>query len=112
MNEHNQAIALVHQMTLEEKASLCAGADSWHLKEITRLGLPQIMVADGPHGLRKQIDSHDVVGSMGSFPSTCFPPACASACSFDRSLLEDIGRAIGEECCYEDIAVNSFVIKC
>ena len=45
---------LVAQMTLEEKAGLCSGADFWHLKGVERLGIPGVMVSDGPHGLRKQ----------------------------------------------------------
>lgn len=106
MTDQQKAKELVKQMTLEEKASLLAGADFWHLKSIERLGLPAIMVADGPHGLRKQRDAIDSVGATGSEKATCFPPACASACSFDRALLMDIGRAIGEECRYEEVAVN------
>ncbi len=106
MTDRQKARELVQQMTLEEKASLLAGADFWHLKSIERLGLPAIMMADGPHGLRKQNDAIDSVGATGSEPATCFPPACASACSFDRALLEDIGRAVGEECRFEQVAVD------
>ena len=43
---------LLAQMTLEEKASLCSGADFWHLKGIERLGIPSIMVTDGPRPCR------------------------------------------------------------
>ena len=39
---------LVAQMTLEEKAGLCSGADFWHLKGVERLGIPGVMVSDGP----------------------------------------------------------------
>jgi beta-glucosidase len=96
---------LVAKMTLEEKASLCSGRDFWFLKGIPRLGLEPVMVTDGPHGLRKQAASADHLGINQSVPATCFPTAAASACSFDRSLLEDIGKAIGEECRAEGVAV-------
>lgn len=48
---------LVAQMTLEEKAGMCSGLDFWHLKGVERLGIPSVMVSDGPHGLRKQDES-------------------------------------------------------
>ena len=44
---------LIDQMTLEEKASFCSGRDFWHLKGLERLGIPVLLVTDGPHGLRK-----------------------------------------------------------
>ncbi len=64
---------LTAQMTLEEKASLCSGKDFWNLKGIERLNLPEIMVTDGPHGLRKQSEETDHEGLRPSIPSTCFP---------------------------------------
>lgn len=100
-----KAKALVEQMTLEEKASLCSGKDFWHFKGIERLGLPSVLVTDGPHGLRKQSEGADQLGIGDSVPATCFPAASASACSFDTALLYEIGKAIGEECREEDVAV-------
>ncbi|MDR3146363.1 MAG: glycoside hydrolase family 3 C-terminal domain-containing protein [Treponema sp.] len=100
-----RAKELVAQMTLEEKASLCSGRDFWFLKGIPRLGLEPIMVTDGPHGLRKQAGEADHLGVNRSVPATCFPTAAATACSFDRKLLEEIGGAIGEECRAEGVAV-------
>ena len=46
--------ALLADLTLEEKASLLDGADFWRTQPVERLGIPGIMVTDGPHGLRKQ----------------------------------------------------------
>ena len=45
--EHNIP-ELVAQLTLEEKAGLCSGADFWHTKTVERLGIPTLMVSDGP----------------------------------------------------------------
>ena len=45
---------LLQQLTLEEKAGLCSGGDFWHTKAVERLGIPAMMMSDGPHGLRKQ----------------------------------------------------------
>ena len=77
---------LVAQMTLEEKAGLCSGADFWHLKGVERLGIPGVMVSDGPHGLRKQDQEADHLGINDSIKAVCFPAACATAASFDEAL--------------------------
>ncbi|MGH3591192.1 MAG: hypothetical protein ACRDRF_09205, partial [Pseudonocardiaceae bacterium] len=66
---------LVAELTLEEKASLASGLDFWTTKSIDRLGIPSVLLADGPHGLRKQQVGGDHVGISDSFPATCFPPA-------------------------------------
>lgn len=100
-----RAIELVGLMTLEEKASLCSGKDCWTLKSIPRLGLNSILMMDGPHGLRKQVGEGDNLGIGDSLPSVCFPTASATACSFDRTLLYEIGKAIGEECLQEGVSV-------
>ncbi|MEG1875697.1 MAG: glycoside hydrolase family 3 protein, partial [Angelakisella sp.] len=96
---------LVAQLTLEEKASLCSGKDFWHLKAIERLGIPSVMVSDGPHGLRKQDDKADHLGINDSIQAVCFPAACATACSFDPDLLYQMGSALGEECRAEGVSV-------
>ena len=96
---------LVADMTVEEKASLCSGADFWNLKGVDRLGIPSIMITDGPHGLRKQSGSADHVGLNDSVPATCFPTASALASSWDTGLMDEIGRALGEECIKENVAV-------
>ena len=96
---------LISQMTLEEKASLCSGQDFWHLKGIQRLGIPSIMVTDGPHGLRKQASSSDQIGLNDSIPATCFPTASALAATWNRDLVYQVGQALGEECRQEKVGV-------
>jgi beta-glucosidase len=96
---------LISQMTLQEKASLFSGLDFWHTKGIERLGIPSVMVTDGPHGLRKQAKGADHLGIYNSVPATCFPSASGLACSWDRELIQEVGQALGEECQAEDVAV-------
>ena len=97
--------ALIGKMTLEEKAGLCSGSDFWHTKAVGRLSVPAVMVSDGPHGLRKQEEGADHLGIHDSIKAVCFPAACATACSFDRALLYEMGSALGKECRAEGVAV-------
>lgn len=95
---------LIGQMTLEEKAGLCSGADFWHTKRVERLGIPAVMVSDGPHGLRKQDDKADHLGVNDSIKAVCFPAGCATASSFSRETVEFLGESIGEECQAEGVS--------
>ncbi|MCB0570850.1 MAG: glycoside hydrolase family 3 C-terminal domain-containing protein [Phaeodactylibacter sp.] len=96
-----KAAALVAQMTLEEKASLCSGKDFWTTKPIERLGIPSIMMTDGPHGLRKATGL-DITNSV---PATCFPTASALASSWDVSLVTEVGKALGVEAQANDVQI-------
>ena len=102
--EKEKITELISKMTLEEKAGLCSGEDFWHTKGIERLGIPSVMVSDGPHGLRKQEDEADHLGINDSIKAVCFPAGCATASSFDRNLLEELGEIIGNECQAENIS--------
>ncbi len=101
----SQAVALVAGMTLEEKASLMSGSSFWHLQALAAYDLPPIMVADGPHGLRKQSHQADHMGLSASVRATCFPTAVTLASSWDRALISEVGAAIGRECQAEGVSV-------
>ena len=105
MNKEFDVDTILSKMTLEQKAKLCSGADFWHTAAIEELGLPSVMVSDGPHGLRKQEEDADHLGVAESIKAICFPTASAMACSFDRELLYTVGNALGEECVAEDVSV-------
>ncbi len=92
-------------LTLEEKASLTSGASFWYTKPIDRVGLPAIMVTDGPHGLRKQREGGDHLGMGDSVPATCFPPAVGLGSSWDVDLIDRVGQALGVETSIEKVAV-------
>ena len=89
--EREKLQELIKQMTLEEKAGLCSGADFWNTMGIERLGIPSVMMTDGPHGLRKQEGTADHLGLNKSVNAVCFPAACATASSFDVELMERMG---------------------
>ena len=97
--------SLIKELTLEEKVSLCSGSDFWHTKEIERLGIPSVMVSDGPSGLRKQDYDAGANNVNTSIKAVCFPTGVSLAASFDRDVVRRVGEAIGEECQAEDVAV-------
>ena len=96
---------LLAMMSLEEKAALCDGKDFWHLKGFEKYGIPEIMVCDGPHGLRKKDYSKTGSSLSCSVPSICFPTAATTACSWDPELLHEMGVALGKKCLKEEVGV-------
>ncbi|MEJ5311745.1 MAG: glycoside hydrolase family 3 C-terminal domain-containing protein [Anaerolineae bacterium] len=88
--------SIIKQMTLEEKAALCTGEGPWKTTPIPRLGVPALVVSDGPHGVRHPMDVNQI-GSL-SHPATCFPTASSLACTWDVDLLREMGEALAAEC--------------
>jgi beta-glucosidase len=89
-------------MSLAEKAALTSGSDLWHTAAVA--GLPEIMLTDGPHGVRKA-ESGRQLDIGRSEPSTCFPPAVALGSSWDPELVRRVGAALGEEAQAMGVAV-------
>ena len=88
--------SIIEQMTLEEKAALCTGATAWSTTPIERLGVPEMYVTDGPHGVRRAAEADTFISQ--SLPATCFPTASCLASTWDVDLLHQMGQALGEEC--------------
>ena len=96
----------VKDLTLEEKASLTSGGDSWHLQGVESKGIPGYMITDGPHGLRKSLASSTGETDLdNSVPATCFPPAAGLSSSWNPELIHKVGEAMAEECIQEKVAV-------
>ena len=95
--------AYIQKLTLEQKAALLQGWSTWTTWDGSKLGIPAIFMADGPHGLRKQAGAGDHLGLNASVPATCFPTAATMANSWDVALGEELGRALGEEAAANDV---------
>ena len=88
---------IISKMTLEDKISLCTGANFWSTKKMDKYGIPAIKTCDGPHGVRCQNDATDMIGINKSEPATCFPPAVTAGATWNRALYRKEGEAIGKE---------------
>lgn len=96
---------IISRMTMEEKAAFLSGKTVWQTWDFPRLGIPSIFCSDGPHGIRKQAGAGDHLGLNASLPATCFPTAATVANSWDESLAEEIGKALGEEAAAQEVHV-------
>lgn len=95
--------SIISQMTLEEKAALTIGATAWSTTPIERLGVPQMIVSDGPHGVRRVPDLNLIAAQ--SLPATCFPTASALAATWDVDLIYEMGETLATEAIALDVDV-------
>lgn len=98
-------ITQASQLSRSEQVSLTSGADIWHMQGIADKDIPEYMITDGPHGLRKAPDGNQMGSLQTAIPATCFPPAAGMASSWNPELARRVGVALGEECIQEKVAV-------
>ncbi len=96
--------AALAAMTPEEKVALLSGRDFWSLNGVERLGVPPIVVTDGPYGLRKAKTTSST-NIADNVPATCFPTSSALAATWNPRLVEEVGSAIGREAAAEGVSV-------
>ena len=96
---------IVAKMTLEEKCKFVSGANFWNTEPVERLGVPSVMMTDGPYGMRKQAEDPDHLSLHASEPATCFPPGCVLACSWDPELAEKMGSALADEALAANVSI-------
>lgn len=88
---------ILKQLTLEQKIALLSGKDIWSTYAFPDAGIPSMVLSDGPHGVRRQVGEGDHLGLNASCPATCFPTAAGLANSWDPKLVQEMGKALGEE---------------
>lgn len=96
---------ILARMNLKEKIAFCTGVDFWHTKALPEYHVPQMMMSDGPHGLRCQKGKNDMIGIRQSQPATCFPAAVTAGTSWNEELYAEEGEAIGKEALAADVSV-------
>lgn len=102
MSKYNQ---IIRKLTLKEKVSLLSGEDFFRTRQIKHMNIPQMELADGPHGLRKQASKGDHLGLVKGMDATCFPTAATIANSWDLDLCHEVGQALGGEAVYNDVNI-------
>jgi beta-glucosidase len=102
---HSRAREIVAGLSDDEKVRLLSGLDMWHLEPVGDAGIPAVRMADGPHGLRREVEGEDTPGLGPSTPATCFPTSATLACSWDTELVEEVGRALGSEARAQGVGV-------
>lgn len=103
--EREEIKKIVGKMLLKEKCFLLSGKDFWQTRSVERVGIPSVVLSDGPHGVRKQEGEGDQLGLNPSLPATCFPTAATIANSWDPKLGEEIGTYLGEEAASQGVGV-------
>lgn len=93
--------AILAQLTLEEKVALCHAQSKFSTRGVPRLGIPEVWMADGPHGVRGEINWDNWgYADWTNDSSTAFPALTCLASTFNPSLSYRYGKALGEEARY------------
>jgi beta-glucosidase len=88
---NNRVEDLLGKMTLQEKVALLAGTNSWYTVPVERLGIPSLMMTDGPNGAR------GAGGFTTGMKTTCFPAEISLASTWNLDLIERTGKALARE---------------
>ena len=89
------------RMTFDEKVAMCHAQSKFSSPGVPRLGIPQIMMSDGPHGVREEIEWNTWNAAKWTNDScTAFPALTCLAATFNPKLAYEYGVAVGEEARY------------
>jgi beta-glucosidase len=93
--------SVIALLTLEEKVDLCHAQSKFSTRGVARLGIPEIWMSDGPHGVRAEVswDAWDYAGWTND-SITAFPALSCLASTFNPELAEEYGFSLGEEARY------------
>lgn len=91
------------RMTLEEKVALCHAQSKFSSAGVPRLGIPELWMSDGPHGVRAEINWNDWGYANWTNDSiTAFPALTCLAATWNPDMSAKYGKAIGEQARYRE----------
>ena len=91
------------RMTLEEKVAMCHAQSKFSSPGVPRLGIPEIWMSDGPHGVRAEINWNDWGHAGWTNDSvTAFPALTALAATWNPEMSALYGKNVGEEARYRE----------
>lgn len=101
INFETKIDSVLSLLTIEEKVAMCHAQSKFSTKGVERLGIPEIWMADGPHGVRAEIswDAWDYAGWTND-SITAFPALTCLAATFNPELSSQFGYSLGEEARY------------
>lgn len=88
----------LQRMTLEEKIKMCHAQSKFSSYGVPRLGIPELWMSDGPHGIREEVLWDEWKGAAWSSDSCiAFPALTCLAATWDPEMSALYGKSIGEE---------------
>lgn len=92
---------IISTLTIEEKVAMCHAQSKFSSPGVERLGIPELWMSDGPHGVRGEINWDNWGYANWTNDSiTAFPALTCLASTFNPKLAKDYGISIGEEARY------------
>lgn len=103
MEMEKQIEDLLAQMTLEEKVSLCHGNSLFYAGGIPRLGIQELSLMDGPHGVRSELERNRwCCRNREEDKCTYLPTETALAATWNPTLAKRFGETLGSEARYRE----------
>lgn len=92
--------SLIQQLTLEEKVNMIHASSSFTSGGVPRLGIPELVTSDGPHGVRPEHSRDWVLDNNSLDSGTYLPTGVCLAATWNPKLGYDYGSVLGSEAAY------------
>jgi beta-glucosidase len=92
---------IIKKLSIEEKIAMCHAQSKFSSSGVPRLGIPELWMSDGPHGIRAEMNWDDWnYANWTNDYITAFPALTCLAATFNPSLSLEYGISLGEEARY------------